>query len=547
MSETHPGVHPTAPRAPVSVIIPCFRCRETIRRAVASVARQTHIPDELILIDDASEDGTLAVLRDLQREFGERWLKVIALQENSGPATARNAGWDAATGRYVAFLDADDAWHPRKVEIQFAFMEARPEVALCGHAHRRLRDGDPLDTPLARPGFSAVSLSALLLSNRFATPSVMVQREVPHRFLPGKRHMEDHLLWIEIALDGRRIARLDEVLAFTFKRPVGVSGLSASPWAMRKAELANYWTLHGSGRLGLAATLALCAYSLGKHLIRSALPAGRASPDPMSKRFSRGSPEDPDRLSISVISHGHGPLIATLLADIAAHVQTPIEVILTLNLPETLPFEAARFAFPIRIVENAVPRGFAANQNGAFHLSRGGFFCALNPDIRIERDPFPELLKCLRDRSVGAAAPLIRSPAGMIEDSARRFPTPVSILRKAVARRAEVDYPIKSETIYPDWVAGMFMVFPHEVFAALGGFDERYFLYYEDVDLCARLALAGKRVALCPSASAIHDARRQSLRSLRYLRWHLSSMMRYFLFWARHLAWRRVAGERSRS
>jgi GT2 family glycosyltransferase len=135
----------------------------------------------------------------------------------------------------------------------------------------------------------------------------------------------------------------------------------------------------------------------------------------------------------------------------------------------------------------------------------------------------------------------------MIEDSARRFPTPVSILRKAVARRAEVDYPIKDETIYPDWVAGMFMVFPHEVFAALGGFNERYFLYYEDVNLCARLMLAGKRVALCPSASAIHDARRQSLRSLRYLRWHLSSMMRYFLFWAGHLAWRRVAGERSRS
>jgi hypothetical protein len=87
--------------------------------------------------------------------------------------------------------------------------------------------------------------------------------------------MEDHLLWSEIALEGRRIARLDETLAFTFKAPIGVSGLSASPWAMRRAELANYWTLRASGRLGLAATLALCACSLGKHLIRSALPAGR--------------------------------------------------------------------------------------------------------------------------------------------------------------------------------------------------------------------------------------------------------------------------------
>lgn len=263
----------------------------------------------------------------------------------------------------------------------------------------------------------------------------------------------------------------------------------------------------------------------------------------MTDRLARGSPVDPDRVSISVISHGHARLIASLLADITAHVRTPIEVILTLNLPETLPFETARFAFPFRIVENAAPRGFAANQNAAFDLSRGGFFCALNPDIRIEQDPFPELLKCLRDGSVGVAAPLIRNPAGMIEDSARRFPTPASILRKAVLRRADVDYPIKSETTYPDWVAGMFMVFPYEVFATLGGFDERYFLYYEDVNLCARLMLAGKRVALCPSAFAVHDARRQSLRSLRYMRWHLSSMMRYFLFWAGHLARRRIAGE----
>ncbi len=266
---------PTAPRATVSVVIPCFRCKSTIRRAVESVARQSLLPDELILVDDGSGDGTIEALKDLQREFGERWLKIIALDRNSGPASARNAGWDAASGRYVAFLDADDAWHPRKIEIQFAFMEAHPEVALCGHAHRRLRDSESLDAPLDRPGFRAVSSSALLLSNRFATPSVLVRREVPLRFLPGRRHMEDHLLWIEIALEGRRIARLDEVLAFTFKPPVGVSGLSASAWAMRKAELGNYWMLRGSGRLGLAATLALCAYSLAKHVIRSALLVGR--------------------------------------------------------------------------------------------------------------------------------------------------------------------------------------------------------------------------------------------------------------------------------
>jgi glycosyltransferase involved in cell wall biosynthesis len=264
-----------APRASVSVVIPCFRCKETIRRAVASVARQTLVPDELILIDDASDDGTLAVLTDLQREFGEHWVKIIALRKNSGPAGARNAGWDAASGKYIAFLDADDAWHPRKTAIQHAFMEASPEVTLCGHGHRRLRDGDSLDTSLIRPGSRGISLGALLLSNRFVTPSVMVRRNIPLRFRPEKRRMEDHLLWIEIASEGYQVACLDEVLAFTFKAHLGASGLSARVWDMRKAELANYWTLRGLGRLGLAATLALCAYSLAKHLVRLALLAGR--------------------------------------------------------------------------------------------------------------------------------------------------------------------------------------------------------------------------------------------------------------------------------
>jgi GT2 family glycosyltransferase len=261
----------------------------------------------------------------------------------------------------------------------------------------------------------------------------------------------------------------------------------------------------------------------------------------------RSAATDRGKVSISVVSHGHGGLVASLLADIAARVATPVEVILTLNLRESLPFGPARFAFPLRIVENTTPKGFAANHNAAFLLAQGEFYCVLNPDIRIEADPFPELLRCLDDRSVGVAAPLIRNPAGAIEDSARRFPTPTSILRKAFHYGAGSDYAIKNENLYPDWVAGMFMIFRCEAFGSLGGFDERYFLYYEDVNLCARFTLAGKRVALCPSAFAVHDARRESLRNLRYARWHLSSMMRYFIFWAGHLAWRRIAGERNQS
>ncbi|MGB5082945.1 MAG: glycosyltransferase family 2 protein, partial [Burkholderiales bacterium] len=127
-------------RVPVSVVIPCYRCKGTLRRAIASVAGQSARPVEVVLVDDGSDDGSLGLLRDIQHELGGDWVKVIALGQNRGAGPARNAGWNVATGRYLAFLDADDAWHPRKIEVQYSFMESNPGVALCGHAHAQIAD-----------------------------------------------------------------------------------------------------------------------------------------------------------------------------------------------------------------------------------------------------------------------------------------------------------------------------------------------------------------------------------------------------------------------
>ncbi|HET7766017.1 MAG TPA: glycosyltransferase family 2 protein [Burkholderiales bacterium] len=226
------------------------------------------------------------------------------------------------------------------------------------------------------------------------------------------------------------------------------------------------------------------------------------------------------------MSHGQGELVALLLGDLSLRIRTAIEILLTVNVPETLPFDPARFAFPVRVMRNERPRGFGANHNAAFRESLGRYFCVLNPDIRVERDPFGPLIECLRDPRTGVVAPLIFDPAGRIEDNVRSFPTPWTILHK-VLFGGGLDHATGAE--YPDWVAGMFMLFPHEVFEELGGFDEGYFLYYEDVDLCARLAAAGRRVRVCQDASAVHAARRESRRSPRHMRWHLSSMLRFFL------------------
>jgi glycosyltransferase involved in cell wall biosynthesis len=121
--------------ADVSVIIPCYCCVETIDRAVASVAKQSTRSKELILVDDGSPDDTLAQLYALQRDYGADWVHVLPLTENQGPATARNRGWDAAIGHYIAFLDADDAWHQDKLKTQWGWMRHHSAVVLSGH-HR---------------------------------------------------------------------------------------------------------------------------------------------------------------------------------------------------------------------------------------------------------------------------------------------------------------------------------------------------------------------------------------------------------------------------
>ncbi len=245
----------------------------------------------------------------------------------------------------------------------------------------------------------------------------------------------------------------------------------------------------------------------------------------MDKIAVEQSPE----ISISVVSHAQIQLIECLLHDIDQHCRaSSIELILTLNLDEILPFASDSFVFPIKVIRNPIPMGFAANHNQAFTYAVGRFFCVMNPDIRLNGDPFKALLACLQSSAIGVAAPLVLSTSGEIEDSARHFPMPLKIFCKAFGRCKGSDYLVKNNPIFPDWVGGMFMLFPRDVFKKLGGFDQRYFLYYEDVDLCARLRLKGYEVAVCPDAKVIHLPRRSSHHSFKYLKWHLMSMMRFF-------------------
>lgn len=236
-------------------------------------------------------------------------------------------------------------------------------------------------------------------------------------------------------------------------------------------------------------------------------------------------------ITISMVSHGQGNLVGEALGDLAGFGDSAhIEVILTKNLPEQLPFSVEDFPYPVKVVENAVPTGFGANHNAAFRYAAGEWFCVMNPDIRMPANPFPILLDELERWQAAVIAPAVLSPAGRVEDSIRRFPTPLSLVGKMLGRGGgRYSFAVGDEAFAADWVGGMFMLFRAKDYWRVSGFDEDFFLYYEDVDICTRLGKASRRVLACPKAQVIHDARRASRRNPRYMRWHAVSMARYLV------------------
>ncbi|MBE0613573.1 MAG: glycosyltransferase family 2 protein [Burkholderiales bacterium] len=253
--------------APISVLIPCFCCASTIRRAVDSVFAQTLAPTEVILVDDASDDETPAALRQLERDYHGR-ISVVPLKVNCGAASARNTGWALATQPYVAFLDADDSWHPEKLRVQYEYMNTHPDIAVCGHGRAHLRDDADPGAPAKNPAATNITATGLLFSNAFSTPTVMAKRTIPFRFPEGQRYVEDAFLWQQVALSGLAIVRLESDLAYIHKAPYGSSGLSGQLWKMERAELANFVSHFRAERIGSGLLAAATLFSLAKFLKR---------------------------------------------------------------------------------------------------------------------------------------------------------------------------------------------------------------------------------------------------------------------------------------
>lgn len=222
--------------APVSVVIPCFRCAATIGDAIASIRAQTLLPAEVLLVDDSSGDDTLATLHRIASEYDAGWIKVIGMPANSGPSAARNAGWQRATQPYIAFLDSDDSWAPRKLELQMAALRADPSIALIAHRMIKRPRGTSFPRMRGPVRTQAIGRGEVLFHNPFPTASVVLRRDLPFRFDTHFWHSEDYLLWSQIVFSGHRCAKINQVLAIWNDRENGAVGLSDDVVAIHRAR-----------------------------------------------------------------------------------------------------------------------------------------------------------------------------------------------------------------------------------------------------------------------------------------------------------------------
>lgn len=210
-------------RSPVvSVVIPAYNAAWCVRKAIDSVLAQTFRSFELIVVDDGSTDSTPNVLASYGNAIS------VVRQPNRGMGRARNAGIQAATGEFIAFLDSDDWWLPQKLERQVALMRSAPHVGFSSCA-ARVEDPEGRLLNLWRcPGWEGDFLVHLFSSGADVPGScsaVMARRQLVVEaggFDESLRGVEDPDLWMRLAAV-TDYACLDEAMAVVLRRPGSVS------------------------------------------------------------------------------------------------------------------------------------------------------------------------------------------------------------------------------------------------------------------------------------------------------------------------------------
>lgn len=229
-------------------------------------------------------------------------------------------------------------------------------------------------------------------------------------------------------------------------------------------------------------------------------------------------------ITISIVSHAQSDMVDALLRQLAELRDPSItRVVVVHNLPDIDLPKPYHAEFELIQLHNQEPQGFSANHNLAFiHCATPGF-AVLNPDLDLRcGNPFPALLQAaFADPRLGAVAPTLVQPDTLKAEPNRGVVTPLELIRRRLPGWKPPDEPA--------WLVGAFLLLRTEAFRDIGGFDERFHLYCEDVDLGLRLRAFGWRIKRVENAKVVHLTQRNSHRHLKHIRWHLFSLFKLWM------------------
>jgi teichuronic acid biosynthesis glycosyltransferase TuaG len=253
-----------------TVVIPVFNGETTIASAIESCLQQTVLPDEIIIVDDGSTDRTASVVAMFNNEL----IRYQHNEQNSGPSHARNQGIRSARSSWILFLDADDVFHYRKLELTLLCLQHNKTIRAVGHAFRISKgNGYPngQSIPSEIPLVKRLSVFNTLLRNPAVTPSLAVSAANDIFFDEDLFYAEDHDFYAE---DHDFIIRTAEKYGFWYmdvplcslgRLPLTAGGISSHRWEMRKGEIRMYIAYCRRNRYYLLIPL-FVIFSLLKHL-----------------------------------------------------------------------------------------------------------------------------------------------------------------------------------------------------------------------------------------------------------------------------------------
>lgn len=194
----------------VSIITPVHNSAKFIADTIASVQAQTYVEWEMILVDDASTDGSVALIEGLAKD--DTRLRLYVSKVNRGAAKTRNEAIEHAKGRFIAFLDSDDQWMPNKLEKQVNYM--LQNKVLLSHTYYRLMDatGQPQERIIKAP--LKLNYQQMLDFNFIGCLTAMYDAETLGKYyMPDIPKRQDYALWLSIMRKGVAAHAIPEVLA----------------------------------------------------------------------------------------------------------------------------------------------------------------------------------------------------------------------------------------------------------------------------------------------------------------------------------------------